>query len=183
MPAQVTPDTIVLIHGFWMTPRSWEHWKARYEAKATAPHAGLPRLRGRGRGAERRPDPDRGGDGPEIIDAPRVGSRARRPRRSSWATRPAAPSPSSCSTAASAPPASPSTPRRRRACWWRPVAAQADLPGAENPANRHRAVGFTPSSSSTRSRTPSTRTCPAPRTSATTSPRTAASCGTASSPT
>jgi pimeloyl-ACP methyl ester carboxylesterase len=26
------PDTIVLIHGFWVTPRSWEHWKARYEA-------------------------------------------------------------------------------------------------------------------------------------------------------
>ncbi|WP_369140920.1 alpha/beta hydrolase [Modestobacter versicolor] len=27
------PDTIVLIHGFWVTPRSWEHWKAHYEAK------------------------------------------------------------------------------------------------------------------------------------------------------
>lgn len=27
------PDTIVLIHGFWVTPRSWEHWKSRYEAK------------------------------------------------------------------------------------------------------------------------------------------------------
>jgi pimeloyl-ACP methyl ester carboxylesterase len=26
------PDTVVLIHGFWVTPRSWEHWKARYEA-------------------------------------------------------------------------------------------------------------------------------------------------------
>jgi pimeloyl-ACP methyl ester carboxylesterase len=26
------PDTIVLIHGFWVTPRSWEHWKDRYEA-------------------------------------------------------------------------------------------------------------------------------------------------------
>jgi pimeloyl-ACP methyl ester carboxylesterase len=29
MPA---PDTIVLVHGFWVTPRSWEHWIARYEA-------------------------------------------------------------------------------------------------------------------------------------------------------
>lgn len=28
-----SPDTIVLVHGFWVTPRSWEHWKARYEAK------------------------------------------------------------------------------------------------------------------------------------------------------
>jgi pimeloyl-ACP methyl ester carboxylesterase len=25
------PDTIVLIHGFWVTPRSWEHWITRYE--------------------------------------------------------------------------------------------------------------------------------------------------------
>src|SRR3954462_11266723 len=28
-----TPDTIVLIHGFWVTPRSWERWIAHYEAK------------------------------------------------------------------------------------------------------------------------------------------------------
>ena len=27
------PDTIVLVHGFWVTPRSWEHWIARYEAR------------------------------------------------------------------------------------------------------------------------------------------------------
>ena len=27
----MNPDTIVLIHGFWVTPRSWEHWKAHYE--------------------------------------------------------------------------------------------------------------------------------------------------------
>ena len=27
------PDTIVLIHGFWVTPRSWEEWKAHYEAR------------------------------------------------------------------------------------------------------------------------------------------------------
>ena len=32
-PATSTPDTIVLIHGFWVTPRSWEHWIERYEAK------------------------------------------------------------------------------------------------------------------------------------------------------
>jgi alpha-beta hydrolase superfamily lysophospholipase len=30
---QGTPDTIVLIHGFWVTPRSWEHWITHYEAK------------------------------------------------------------------------------------------------------------------------------------------------------
>jgi pimeloyl-ACP methyl ester carboxylesterase len=27
------PDTIVLVHGFWVTPRSWEGWKARYEQR------------------------------------------------------------------------------------------------------------------------------------------------------
>ena len=32
-PATSTPDTIVLVHGFWVTPRSWEHWIERYEAR------------------------------------------------------------------------------------------------------------------------------------------------------
>jgi alpha-beta hydrolase superfamily lysophospholipase len=26
-------DTVVLIHGLWMTPRSWEHWIDRYSAR------------------------------------------------------------------------------------------------------------------------------------------------------
>ena len=33
MPHSEAPDTIVLVHGLWMTPRSWEGWKAHYEAK------------------------------------------------------------------------------------------------------------------------------------------------------
>ena len=32
------PDTIVMIHGLWMTPRSWEHWKERYEARGYEVH-------------------------------------------------------------------------------------------------------------------------------------------------
>jgi len=28
-----SPDTIVLIHGFWVTPRSWEHWIEHYQAR------------------------------------------------------------------------------------------------------------------------------------------------------
>jgi pimeloyl-ACP methyl ester carboxylesterase len=32
MPA-VPPDTVVLVHGLWMTPRSWEHWVDYYQAK------------------------------------------------------------------------------------------------------------------------------------------------------
>src|SRR4051794_27835333 len=31
--SESAPNTIVLVHGFWVTPRSWEHWKTRYEAK------------------------------------------------------------------------------------------------------------------------------------------------------
>jgi len=32
-PDTTTPDTIVLIHGLWMTPRSWEKWAERYESR------------------------------------------------------------------------------------------------------------------------------------------------------
>lgn len=32
-PGEGGPDTIVLIHGLWMTARSWEHWVPYYEAK------------------------------------------------------------------------------------------------------------------------------------------------------
>jgi pimeloyl-ACP methyl ester carboxylesterase len=30
---ETQPDTIVLIHGFWVTPRSWEGWIGHYEQK------------------------------------------------------------------------------------------------------------------------------------------------------
>lgn len=35
MPADASPapDTIVLIHGLWMTPLSWEHWSDRYAGR------------------------------------------------------------------------------------------------------------------------------------------------------
>ncbi len=33
MTDATAPDTIVLIHGFWVTPRSWEQWKEHYERK------------------------------------------------------------------------------------------------------------------------------------------------------
>ncbi|RKN51028.1 alpha/beta hydrolase [Micromonospora endolithica] len=29
----LAPDTVVLIHGLWMTPRSWERWADRYTAR------------------------------------------------------------------------------------------------------------------------------------------------------
>lgn len=33
MSINEAPDTIVLIHGLWVTPRSWEGWKEHYEAE------------------------------------------------------------------------------------------------------------------------------------------------------
>jgi len=32
-PDRDGPGTIVLVHGFWVTPRSWEHWITHYEAR------------------------------------------------------------------------------------------------------------------------------------------------------
>ena len=32
-PEPTAPDTIVLVHGFWVTPRSWENSVERYEGK------------------------------------------------------------------------------------------------------------------------------------------------------
>src|ERR687894_428873 len=32
-PDPAAPDTIVLVHGLWVTPRSWEHWIERYEGR------------------------------------------------------------------------------------------------------------------------------------------------------
>jgi pimeloyl-ACP methyl ester carboxylesterase len=31
--SSATDTPIVLVHGFWVTPRSWEHWKERFEAR------------------------------------------------------------------------------------------------------------------------------------------------------
>jgi pimeloyl-ACP methyl ester carboxylesterase len=33
MTDSTAPDTIVLVHGFWVTPRSWEDWITHYEAR------------------------------------------------------------------------------------------------------------------------------------------------------
>jgi pimeloyl-ACP methyl ester carboxylesterase len=32
-PTPAAPDTIVLIHGLWVTPRSWEKWVEHYEGR------------------------------------------------------------------------------------------------------------------------------------------------------
>jgi pimeloyl-ACP methyl ester carboxylesterase len=33
MSSQPVTDTVVLVHGLWMTPRSWEHWVPYYEQR------------------------------------------------------------------------------------------------------------------------------------------------------
>src|SRR5918992_4315971 len=33
IPTPAAPDTIVLVHGLWVTPRSWEKWIERYEGR------------------------------------------------------------------------------------------------------------------------------------------------------
>jgi pimeloyl-ACP methyl ester carboxylesterase len=33
MTTSTPTDTVVLVHGLWVTPRSWEHWVPYYEAK------------------------------------------------------------------------------------------------------------------------------------------------------
>lgn len=38
LPRPDGPDTIVLVHGFWVTPRSWEGWRERYEALGYTVH-------------------------------------------------------------------------------------------------------------------------------------------------
>src|SRR5688572_4180878 len=74
------PDTIVLIHGFWVTPRSWENWIAHYERqgyRVLAP--GYPGFEVEVE-ALRRPLADRQTDGAGDRDASR--GRHRRPRSS-----------------------------------------------------------------------------------------------------
>ena len=103
----MAPDTIVLVHGFWVTPRSWENWVTYYESKGYRVIApGYP-------GFEVEVEALR--ENPQIIVDVTVpgdhrqdrGGHPRRStaRRSSWVTPRAAPSPRSCSTTASAPPA------------------------------------------------------------------------------
>ena len=82
-PSRPTPpDTIVLIHGFWVTPAQLGGLEGALRGQGL-PRAdpGLPGLRGRGRGAQRRPDADRGADPPEDHRAPRGRDRA------SWTSR------------------------------------------------------------------------------------------------
>ena len=132
-------STIVLIHGLWMTALSWEHWVTRYEA---AGHRVIARSwpgmeadidRVPARSLRGRPPRARGHRRPLRSDH----RRARRARRSSWATRSAA--------RFTADPARPRPRRRRRRDRLRrrqghlgsaALDAPIGLPGPEEPCQR-----------------------------------------------
>ena len=69
MNAQAPPPPIVLIHGLWLTPRSWEGWKARFEARG---HEVLtpawPRMQGEVEDLRRDPSALNGLGVTEIVD-------------------------------------------------------------------------------------------------------------------
>src|SRR5206468_1826662 len=62
-------DTIVLIHGLWMTPRSWEHWVDRYtKAGYTVLAPAWPGLDGEVEALRNDPSPMEGQGIDEIVD-------------------------------------------------------------------------------------------------------------------
>ena len=65
-----SPDTIVLIHGLWLTPRSWERWVERYGGagyRVLAP--AWPGLEGDVDGLRRDPSPLARSDIPRIVNS------------------------------------------------------------------------------------------------------------------
>ena len=143
-----TPDTIVLIHGFWVTPRSWEHW-IRRTTRRRASRCSRRRTRA-SRSRWKRSTPTRRRSRRSTVPAdhraPRGDRSARSTRhRSSWATRPAASFTQilldhgfgAAGVAINSAPTEgvPVIPLSQ---------LKATFPVLKNPANRHRAVGFTP---------------------------------------
>jgi pimeloyl-ACP methyl ester carboxylesterase len=64
-----TPDTIVLIHGMWMTPLSWEHWADRYTGRGHRVLApAWPGLDAEPEQLRRDPSPLRGLGITEVVD-------------------------------------------------------------------------------------------------------------------
>ncbi len=66
---QTKPDTVVLIHGLWLTARSWEHWVSRYEGRSFKVVAeSWPRLGADVEELRRHPSPLEGLGIAEIVD-------------------------------------------------------------------------------------------------------------------
>ena len=111
-----SPRHVVLVHGLWVTPRSWEHWVPRYEARGLTVHTPTyPGFEIEVEALRENPDVIATLTVPETVDhltsvitaldtAPNWTQ-----RRSSSATPSAGPSPSCCWPAGWAPPAWSST--------------------------------------------------------------------------
>ena len=86
------PDTIVLVHGLWMTPRSWEEWVPYYEAKGyKVLTPAYPGFEIEVEALRENPSVIAEQTVPEIISSPREHHQlSSTSRRSSWATRSAA---------------------------------------------------------------------------------------------
>jgi pimeloyl-ACP methyl ester carboxylesterase len=68
-PGSTPPDTIVLIHGLWMTPRSWEKWIERYSSRGyTVLAPSWPGMEGENEDLIRDPSPIAAQRVPEILD-------------------------------------------------------------------------------------------------------------------
>ena len=101
MPA---PDTIVLIHGFWVTPRSWENWIAHYEQRGFRVLApAYPGFEVEVEALNADPTPSRTSPSPGSSNTSRPSSGLSTRRPFSSGTPRAGRSPRSCSTAAAAP--------------------------------------------------------------------------------
>jgi hypothetical protein len=93
------PDTIVLIHGLWVTPRSWEKWVEHYEGKGYRVLApAYPGFEVEVEALNEDPSPIEALTIPGVVEHLEniVGELDRAPR-SSWATRQEASLPRSCS--------------------------------------------------------------------------------------
>ena len=138
---------IVLVHGLWMTPRSWRGWKERYEAHGhTVLVPGVPGLRDRGRGSAGEPRRDReahrAGDGRPPRGADRGAARGRRSSsgHSFGGTLTQLLLARGLGAAAVVVDSAPTEGVRVT-----PLSqAKSLFPALKNPANYHRAVGFTP---------------------------------------
>src|SRR3954447_3315479 len=69
MSAQASAPPIVLIHGLWLTPRSWEGWKERFESRGHQVLApAWPRMEAEVEALRRDPSPMNGLGVTEIVE-------------------------------------------------------------------------------------------------------------------
>jgi pimeloyl-ACP methyl ester carboxylesterase len=184
-PDPAAPDTIVLIHGLWMTPRSWEKWVQYYEGRGYRVLApAYPGLEVEVEALREDPSPIEALTVPAIVEHLEnlVGELDSPPIIMGHSMGGLLTQILLDHGFGAAGVAIDSVPAEGIKVV--PVSQIRSLfPILRHPADRHKAVGFTPSSSTTPSPTPSLRRSLRKSTNATTFPRRAISCGAGSRPT